>query len=138
MIFEAKGLTCNLLLLVIGNYFLFNMDNVGEKIRIERLIKNYSQEYMSFMLEISQAAYSNIESGKTDVTLSRIYEIAEVLEVSPFKFMPPPKYGLGINLSRYIRTLFKLKSASAKRLANKRAEAENLGIVYRDISKNLD
>ncbi|MBS7565545.1 helix-turn-helix transcriptional regulator [Mucilaginibacter sp. Bleaf8] len=114
------------------------METIGSKIRIQRLMKNYSQFYMSFMLDISQAAYSNIESDKTELTINRIYQIAEVLEISPFILMPPPKFGLGINLVHYLRTLFKFRKASARRLAGKRAEAERMGIVYRDISKNLD
>jgi transcriptional regulator with XRE-family HTH domain len=114
------------------------MVGVGSKIRIQRLIRNYSQQYMSFMLEISQAAYSNIESGKTELTLARIYEIAEILEISPFDLMPPPKFGTGINFGHYIRTLFKFKKASKKRLAAKHDEALKLGIVYRDTSKNLE
>lgn len=69
------------------------MISTGEKIRIRRLLKNYSQEYMAFMLEISQAAYSNLERDETELTIKRVYEIAEILEVSPFELMPPPKFG---------------------------------------------
>ncbi|WP_158829036.1 helix-turn-helix domain-containing protein [Mucilaginibacter lacusdianchii] len=114
------------------------METIGNKIRIQRLMKNYSQQYMSFMLDISQSAYSNIESDKTEVTLNRIYEIAEVLEISPFVLMPPPKFSLGINLAHYLRTLFKFRKASSRRLAQKKMQALQMGIVYRDISKNLD
>jgi transcriptional regulator with XRE-family HTH domain len=74
-----------------------NMIGIGEKIRIQRLIKNYSQEYMAWSLSISQAAYSNIERDETDVTVSRIFEIAEVLEISAFVLMPKPKYSLLLN-----------------------------------------
>jgi transcriptional regulator with XRE-family HTH domain len=77
---------------------------VGEKIRIQRVIKNYTQEYMAFMLEISQAAYSNIERDSTEITLARLYEIAEVLEISPLILIPKPKYGTGIN-QEYIMKL---------------------------------
>lgn len=114
------------------------MESIGNKIRIQRLIKNYSQEYMSFMLDISQAAYSNIEADKIEITLKRIYEIAEVLEISPFSLMPPPKFGLGINFGNYLRALFKLRSAYSKATKQKHVRALELGIVYRDISKNLD
>jgi transcriptional regulator with XRE-family HTH domain len=77
---------------------------VGEKIRIQRVIKNYTQEYMAFMLDISQAAYSNIERDTTEITLVRLYEIAEILEVSPLILIPKPKYGTGIN-QEYIMKL---------------------------------
>ncbi|PTQ92138.1 helix-turn-helix protein [Mucilaginibacter yixingensis] len=114
------------------------MDTIGEKIRIQRLIKNYSQEYMAFMLEISQPAYSNIESGKTEITLNRIYEIAEVLEISAYLLMPKPKYGTGINLHTFYHTLKKLGSLLSKPSQEKKMAAIQQGIVYRDISKNLD
>ncbi|SEM74368.1 helix-turn-helix domain-containing protein [Mucilaginibacter sp. P25] len=113
-------------------------DSVGERIRIQREIKNYSQTYMSFMLEISQPAYSNIERGTSVLTVPRLYEIAEILEISIFVLMPPSKYGSGINLGRYVNTLFKLLKPNNKRLKGKHESALAKGIVYRDISKNLD
>ncbi|HEY4195930.1 MAG TPA: helix-turn-helix transcriptional regulator, partial [Mucilaginibacter sp.] len=84
------------------------MGIIGEKIRVRRLTKNYSQEYMAFMLEISQAAYSKLERDETNISLRRIYEIAEILEMSPFELMPKPKYGTGINQEFIRRTLNKL------------------------------
>lgn len=85
------------------------MATTGEKIRIQRLTKNYSQEYMAFMLNISQAAYSNLERDGTKLSLDRIYEIAEILEISPFILMPKPKFGTGINYGNFWRTINKLK-----------------------------
>ena len=105
----------------------------GEKIRIQRQMKNYSQIYMAFMLEISQAAYSNIERDATDLTLRRIYEIAEILQISPFVLMPPPKYGSGINFHAFLHTLYKLKRFWTNRLEKRKAEALRLNIVYSDI-----
>lgn len=100
------------------------MNDVGEKIRLQRLTNNYSQEYMAFMLDISQAAYSKIERGETVLTLPRIYEIAEILKVSPFTFMPKPKYGTGIAIT-YYKTLAKLRrfwrKAFRKRLKERKA-----------------
>lgn len=84
------------------------MNDVGEKIRLQRLTKRYNQEYMAFCLEISQAAYSKIESGETKLTLDRIYEIAEILEISPFILMPKPKHGSAISIA-YYKTLVKLR-----------------------------
>lgn len=114
------------------------MNTIGEKIRIQRQIKNYSQEYMAFMLDISQAAYSNIERNETNLTLSRIYEIAEILQLSPFVLMPPPKYGSGINYHAVLHTLYKLKKLWSNKLQRRRAEALKLNIVYSDISYSRD
>lgn len=85
------------------------MTSIGEKIRIRRLLKNYSQEYMAFMLEISQAAYSNLERDETELTIKRVYEIAEVLEVSPFELMPKPKFGSPFDHIGFVRIISKLK-----------------------------
>jgi transcriptional regulator with XRE-family HTH domain len=84
------------------------MKDVGEKIRLQRLAKKYSQEYMAFMLDISQAAYSKIERDETELTIQRIFDIGEILEINPFTLLPKPKHGTGINLAFY-RTLEKFR-----------------------------
>ncbi|MFC0513122.1 helix-turn-helix domain-containing protein [Mucilaginibacter angelicae] len=86
------------------------MDSIGDKIRIRRLMKSYSQEYMAFMLDISQAAYSNLERNETEMTIKRVFEIAEILEISPFELMPKPKFGSGINHLQFWRTIRKLST----------------------------
>ena len=57
--------------------------HTGNKIRGIRLLKGYSQENMAEMLNISRLAYGEIERGKTDITDSRLQQIAEKLEVTP-------------------------------------------------------
>lgn len=57
--------------------------HTGEKIRNLRLLKGLSQENIAKDLGISRVAYSDIERGKTDLTESRIKQIADVLDVSP-------------------------------------------------------
>ncbi len=110
------------------------MNKIGDKIRIERLTKNYTQEYMAFMLEISQAAYSKLERNETEISLSRIYEIAEVLEVSPFVFMPKPKYGTGINQHFILRTLTRLKRVFSAGQKSGPMPMPKLEVAYSDIS----
>lgn len=55
----------------------------SEKIRLERLQRGLSQENMADLLKLSTTAYGDIERGKTDLTLSRLTQIAQVLGVSP-------------------------------------------------------
>ncbi|GAB2581990.1 helix-turn-helix domain-containing protein [Spirosoma areae] len=55
----------------------------AEKIRLERLQRGLSQENMADLLNLSTTAYGDIERGKTDLTLSRLTQIAQVLSVSP-------------------------------------------------------
>ena len=61
-----------------------NIKIITENIRLERLKKGLSQEKTANLLQISQNAYSKIESGKTTLTIIRLHQIAKVLEV-PFE-----------------------------------------------------
>ncbi len=54
----------------------------GEKIRGIRLLKGFSQENMAELLKISRNAHSEIERDITDLSESRLKQIAEVLKVS--------------------------------------------------------
>lgn len=54
---------------------------IGEKIRKIRTLRGYSQEYVSDLLNISQAAYSDIENNKTKINLERIQELAGVFKI---------------------------------------------------------
>jgi len=55
--------------------------SVAINIRKIREHLNYTQEYLAMKLNISQNAYSKIELGYTKITLERLYQIAQVLEV---------------------------------------------------------
>ena len=59
----------------------------GQKIRILRRLKGYSQEYFASQLGISQGAYGKIERGESDITLGRLREIADILEVTPIDIL---------------------------------------------------
>ena len=54
---------------------------IAAKIRTKREKKNYTQEYLAYKLSISQNAYSKIELGYTKITLERLFQIAEILEI---------------------------------------------------------
>ncbi len=55
---------------------------VGTNIRKIRELKGFSQEFMSQQLELSQRQFSRIENNETDVSLSKLERIGEILEVS--------------------------------------------------------
>jgi len=55
--------------------------SVAVNIRKIREHLNYTQEYLAMKLNISQNAYSKIELGYTKITLERLYQIAQILEV---------------------------------------------------------
>lgn len=85
---------------------------ICDAIRAHRQRKGISQYAMSYYLNISQPAYSKMELGETEIKIDRLYEIADVLEISVFELLPKSKYGTGINIFglknawRRLRTLF--------------------------------
>lgn len=57
------------------------MEKLLKKMRLERLKKGYSQDYMAFKLDISQKSYSKLENNKTKMRLDRLLEISKILEL---------------------------------------------------------
>lgn len=57
---------------------------IGENIReIREKEKNLKQEEVAKALGITSKAYSNIENNIADITLTRLYELAEIFDVAP-------------------------------------------------------
>ena len=52
---------------------------VGHRLQMLRMEKNLTQEQMGEKLNLSTSAYCKIEYGETDLTLTRLNKIAEVL-----------------------------------------------------------
>lgn len=63
------------------------IETPGRKIKKIRELRSYTQEYISDRLNISARAYSKIENGETELTIKRLNEIGEVLEVSPMEIL---------------------------------------------------
>lgn len=61
--------------------------SIAHKIRRIREIKNYSQEFVAQKLDISPKAYSKLENEETKLSVDRLYQIAEILEVKPEDLM---------------------------------------------------
>jgi transcriptional regulator with XRE-family HTH domain len=57
------------------------MFQAGQNIKAIRELKNFTQDYVASQLNMSVPNYSNIETGKTDVTLTRLQQIAQVLQI---------------------------------------------------------
>jgi len=55
--------------------------DIGLKIKKYRENKNYTQEYMSEKLNISQNTYSKIETGGIKLTVDRLKQISDILEI---------------------------------------------------------
>lgn len=58
------------------------MKLLRENIRKIRELRNYTQEYMADQLGLSVSGYGKIERSDADINLSRITQIAEILNVS--------------------------------------------------------
>ncbi len=63
------------------------MQGFGNLIKLYRISKNYSQEYMAYKLKISQSTYSRIENDIQEPTLIQLKELADVLEFSVDKVL---------------------------------------------------
>ena len=63
---------------------------VGNNIRKWRNLKGIKQEILADDLEISRVSVSKIETGKTDIPLLRLYQIASSLGIQvQFIFLDP-------------------------------------------------
>lgn len=56
---------------------------VGDRLRMVRIEKRLTQEEMGEKLNLSTSAYCKLEYGETDLTLTRLNQIAEVLKMNP-------------------------------------------------------
>lgn len=64
------------------------MLRIRDKIKKYRKSKGYSHENMANDLGISQAAYTNLENGNTQLTVERLMHIAHILERDLVDFFP--------------------------------------------------
>jgi|JI7StandDraft_1071085.scaffolds.fasta_scaffold72099_3 transcriptional regulator with XRE-family HTH domain len=55
----------------------------GEKVRALRKEKGLSQEALSNLAGIDRSYMGQIERGEINLTLTKIYQIADALEISP-------------------------------------------------------
>lgn len=76
-------------------------------LRKVRRDKEYSQEYIASKLNISQKAYSDIESGKTIIKNDLLLKLAEILDVN---------LDILCNLSDYCNSIHKLKNKELVKL----------------------
>ncbi|MEN2399234.1 helix-turn-helix transcriptional regulator [Flavobacterium sp. MC2016-06] len=58
------------------------LTSLNNNIKSLRELKNFTQEYMASSLSITQAGYSKIEKGKTQLSFSKLEKIANVLDVN--------------------------------------------------------
>jgi transcriptional regulator with XRE-family HTH domain len=62
-------------------------ETVAEKIRIERLRLNLSQQNLADELGLTVAAYSNLERGVSEISVNRLIIISGILKKTPQWFL---------------------------------------------------
>lgn len=75
---------------------------LGNKIRVLRERKKISQFEIAFALGMSQAAYSKIELGKTDIKVKHLYMIAGALDIPIYDILPPAMASSMVNSNEYL------------------------------------
>lgn len=77
---------------------------VGHRLQMLRMEKNLTQEQMGDKLNLSTSAYCKIEYGETDLTLTRLNKIAEVLNMSAMELFNKIDGNVYVNNSGTIGT----------------------------------
>ena len=63
------------------------LKNLGSQIRILRAIKGLTQSNVANEIKITASAFAKIERGESDISISRIEEIAKVFKLSASKLI---------------------------------------------------
>lgn len=65
------------------------LQHIMQTIRQRRLALNYSQEYMAYKMQMGQNCYSKIELGNSKLTVERLLNICELLELDSREILQP-------------------------------------------------
>lgn len=61
-------------------------NDIGSKIKMQRELSNYTQEYVADYLGISQASYSRIERNQNKISVEKLELVATLFGVSIVDF----------------------------------------------------
>jgi len=95
------------------------MKTLGKKIRLLRHQKGWSQEDVAKRLDISIPAFSKIETGITDINLSRLEQISKLFEMTVVQLLT---YNDNEQQEKYVSELENI----SKRLQEREAEVIEL------------
>ncbi|MCO5934965.1 helix-turn-helix domain-containing protein [Mucilaginibacter sp. RB4R14] len=73
------------------NEFQRKVEDIINNIRVIRERKNYSQDYIAMKMNSSQNAYSKLELGYSKLTLAKLLQICNILEVNLVDVLHPRK-----------------------------------------------
>lgn len=61
---------------------------LGKKIRLARKAKGLSQDVLALICQIDRSYIGRIERGEVNLTVEKLYQIAESLECDPAQLLP--------------------------------------------------
>ncbi len=73
---------------------------IGNKLRVFRTEKGYTQEKIADLLQISQASYSNLENNIGKVDLKTIQKISEIYEIDLISLLNQDGVNFNQNLNK--------------------------------------
>lgn len=62
--------------------------SLGARIRVERKARGLSQDGLALACGIDRSYMGRIERGEVNITVQKLYYIAQTLECSPFLLLP--------------------------------------------------
>ena len=95
---------------------------IGKRIKEERIKKHLTQEQISDILDTSAAFYSRLETGKAQINLKRIMQIAEILDIPAGYFITGAKENDEIYLNQEFKKILRKCSPEKQRLIYQLAE----------------
>ncbi|MFJ3483161.1 helix-turn-helix domain-containing protein [Pseudomonas sp. NPDC090202] len=63
---------------------------LGKKIRLARKLRGISQENLALMCRVDRSYMGRIERGEANLTLEKLYQVAQSLDCEPSSLLPPP------------------------------------------------
>lgn len=99
---------------------------IAEKIRLHRLTQNLSQQNIADELQITVAAFSNIERGVTDISVTRLIQIAGILGVDPASFLESKNSNLEEDRGKYESVVSQQLNFIMQQLNSHQAQMEKL------------
>jgi transcriptional regulator with XRE-family HTH domain len=118
------------------------MTEVCEKIHFFRQLRKWSQEEMAARLGISTNGYAKIERGESDVSLSRLKQIAKVLEIELVELFNFGEknifYVIGDNTLQNCHQFSNIHSANNPDEAKMQLQLEKLYLIVQQQSKEIE
>ena len=111
---------------------------LGTKLKKIREFKNYTQEYMSEKLNMSQSSYSRLESNEVDIPFTKLQQIADILEIKINELIDfDAKYFLNSVNAQTINGDLNITSERERNLYEQQIESLKKEVEYlKDLLKN--